>query len=352
MNLNESYGVIVVDSRNSPLWRAATSHAENRNLEVFCADEYFSPHGLSQAIRNSGCHFVIFSWRGGLDGVLNSCSARKGLSSSKIYIFLLIPDLIGLHKISVKELKRIQSVDCLLVTSKQLFEGYSKSYDCEQVMLLRDYPPFGLITEVKNLNLKRNPNQVIWVGNSEWGQRSGFKDHKGLNRFARPVMEIVSKKAPGVEFVVIDSAITKMPYVDVLREIARSSCLIMTSDSEGTGLPILEAAFLGTPVVSLDVGIASDLLSGELSDQVSPKNIETFAEKVEETLIRSNSLSKMFLDFSGEYKARVLLDFEKLSFDETRHGTWRTRAITIDITARMKWKYRWIRYRFTNLFVS
>ena len=349
MRLIDAKGVFVVDSKDSPLWRAASSHANNRNVDVLSADEFFSPLALSKAIHDLGPRYVIFSWRGALDAVLASTAAKRNLLECRLYVFLLIPDFIGLHAISELEQRRIQMADCLLVTSKQLCERYSETYLIRQILVLHDYPPLNQITEIQKRELKRIPNRVIWVGNSKWGERAGFEDHKGLNGFARPVVEILSKLEPELEFVVIDSARGKMPYAEVLREIATSSCLIMTSDSEGTALPILESAHLGTPVVSLDVGIASELFAGELSKQISPRDVRSFALKIQETLKSSTTLSKKISECASHYESKVLLDFEKIEFDETSLGSWRTDSISLDLPNRVKWKYRWIRYLFTKL---
>ena len=67
---------------------------------------------------------------------------------------------------------------------------------------------------------------------------------------------------------------------EVIENISRSRVLIQTSDSEGTGLPILEALGLGVAPVTRDVGIAKEILLGELSKFI----VSTDLDDIEKTI--------------------------------------------------------------------
>ena len=142
---------------------------------------------------------------------------------------------------------------------------------------------------------------------------------------------------------IIDSALVKQSYRDVLEEIAKSECLILTSESEGTALPILEAAALGTPVVSFDVGIASELLTMGLRRQIVPRDLELLVSKVEETLESFNELSFASQSRFESYKLEVIDDLVRVRFPLSKSGLWRTRKSKFKFVDSLKWVYRWLK---------
>ncbi len=71
----------------------------------------------------------------------------------------------------------------------------------------------------------------------------------------------------------------KLEHSDALKEIAKSSLLVLPSYSEGFPNVILEAMALKTPVLATDVGAVSDVLSRECGVIVAPKNVEELSVK-------------------------------------------------------------------------
>ena len=340
--------VFVVDESFSPLWRAASSHASSVDTKVIPATEYYSISKLVREISNFRADFVIFSWRGAFDAVISSRRAQKNLIEAKVSIFLLIPDLIGVHQFSSDEQSRISMADGLLVTSRELVFRYKTMYKTETVQILHDFPPFEALEAISREKLPRNSLQIVWVGNSQWGRRAGFVDHKGLHSFALPVVEEVKKTCPEISFLVIDSAAKKVPYNKVLRDLRQSACLIFTSDSEGTGLPLIEAAALGTPVVTLDVGIASELLKGNLGNLISSRNVSLFSDKVLEVLRDLDGYSKDIAIAAEKYREEIAPDFKRLEMKSAQLGSWRTQTKLWDLRASLKWKLRWLRQLLNN----
>jgi glycosyltransferase involved in cell wall biosynthesis len=351
MNNNLCQGVFVVDEVHSPLWRVAQSHAFSRNIEVISASDFCSVNQMAKKISSTGADFVIFSWRGAFDAVFSSRRARFTLLNSGVNIFLLIPDLIGIHHVSESEQNRITMADGVIVTSKELQEKYHLVYGVENVQVLHDYPPFREIEAVREEESVRDPLQIVWVGNSKWGERAGFVDHKGLMTFAIPVIEEIRKSRPDITFISIDSAVEKLPYLSVLRTIRRSACLIFTSESEGTGLPLIESAILGTPVVTLSVGVAPEILKDVLVNLISPKEVPIFASKVLEVLADLERYSALILDESSRYRIAITGDFDELNLGCHQNGTWRDQGSPQSSTQYLKWKYRWLRHlptKFSN----
>ena len=351
MNDNLSQGVFVVDEAHSPLWRVAQAHALSRNIQVISASDFFSVYQMAKKISAMGADFVVFSWRGAFDAVLSSRRARITLLNSGVYIYLLIPDLIGIHHVSGSEQNRITMADGVLVTSRELQEKYHSVYGVENVQVLHDYPPFREIEAVREEGSVRNPLQIVWVGNSKWGERAGFVDHKGLMTFAIPVINEIRKSRPDITFISIDSAVERIPYLNVLRTIRRSACLIFTSESEGTGLPLIESAILGTPVVTLNVGVAPEILKGDLANLISLKEVPIFASKVLEVLADVERYSALILGESSRYRIAITGDFDELNLGCHQNGSWRDRGSPRSSFQYLKWKYRWLRHlptKFSN----
>ena len=335
--------VFVVDESFSPLWRAANSHASSSDIKVISASEHFSVSDLVREISSFRADIVIFSWRGAFDAAISSQKAKRALIEAKVSLFLLIPDLLGVHQFSGDEQNRILMADGLLVTSRELEFKYKSMYKTENIQILHDFPPFEALETISREKLPRNVLQIIWVGNSQWGRRAGFVDHKGLHSFALPVVEEVKKSCPEISFLVIDSATKKVPYDKVLRTLRQSACLIFTSDSEGTGLPLIEAAALGTPVVTLNVGIASELLKGDLGNLISSRNVSLFSDKVLEVLRDLDGYSKSIAVAAERYKAEIATDFKRLELHSHQKGSWRIQPYSWDFGTFLKWKLRWLR---------
>lgn len=344
MSQNSLRGVFVVDQYQSPLWRTAQSHVSSHDIALISANKFLTASRLAKKIVSFRPEFVIFSWRGAFDAVLSSRRARLTLLSSDTSIFLLIPDLIGIHHFSKQEEKRVALADGVLVTSMELREKYHLNYSVENLQILHDYPPFEDIDSIFSESIVRNPNQIVWVGNSQWGSHMGFIDHKGLNSFAIPVIEEIKRTKPELTFLVIDSAVEKLPYENVLRCIRESACLIFTSNSEGTGLPLIESAYLGTPIITLKVGIAPEILKGDLESLISPRNVQVFAKKVLMVLSNLEFYSSYILKEAIRYRIDIANDFDSLDLRKHQNAQWRKLGMSMNLTSRLKWIYRWLHY--------
>jgi hypothetical protein len=341
--------VFVVDERYSPLWRVAISHSYDGEIEVLCSNEFATVRSLSNKIVDIKPQCVIFSWRGAFDTVLSSSRARKVIEDEGIHLFLLIPDLMGVVKYDQAEQKRIDLADGVIVTSRELYNKYQSIYQLTSIQILHDLVPIEALEAELNLACMRNRKQLLWIGNSEWGKRQGFIDHKGLRSVAMPVFNLLKEQDPEIYLKVIDSASEKVPYENVLHELAISDCLLFTSKSEGTGLPLIEAASLGTPVVTFNVGIASELLIDHLSNLISPPSIEIFAGKVLEVLSNRDSYSDQISKRAREYRREIASEFENLQLTPVELGTWRTFCGEYRLKLSLLWLLRWMKYHLRSL---
>jgi glycosyltransferase involved in cell wall biosynthesis len=258
-------------------------------------------------------------------------------------IYLLVADFVGIHKLSEKEQRLIASADGFLVTSNLLRKAYLDNYQINSIDLLHDLPDLDQHSRIRNTNTDNVPKKIIWVGNSKWGERLGFKDHKGLNKLAIPVFNILKTLDKNIEIRIIDSADSRIENSRVLDEIQEAACLLVTSDSEGTALPILEAAALGTPVVSVDVGIAGEILTGELSDQIVNRDPEYIAGRIIETIRNRESISPLFQKNWEVYKSIAEVELENLMYNLGMVGLWRRSKPKNQIVPFIVWLLRRVR---------
>jgi glycosyltransferase involved in cell wall biosynthesis len=341
-------GVFVVDRQNSGLWRSAIAHSKFNKVRVIAATEYFSPHALARDIMQTQPQYIIFSWRPAFDAIMFTDGLSGVVRSTSAAIFLLIPDHVGLDFISNEEQERILASDGLLVTSEILKREYPERYKVENIQVLHDLPDFVQIDKIKSKSIGRRINKIIWVGNSAWGKRLGYKDHKGLHRFFLPAMQILKSIDETLEFEVIDSARNKQPHEEVLHSIQESSCLVVTSDSEGTCLPILEAAALGTPVVTFDVGIANELLCGQLRSQISKRELSVLIQLILNTVSNFESVSNVITSRIDEYRQEIEVELTNLKIPRGSDEKWRSSRQKHSRRQSLVWKLRWIRNGHAN----
>ena len=253
--------IFVVDTADSALSISARQWCSTVNGEVYSTNDFLSFRHLITKLVSQGPNVVIFSWRQVLD---NAFVSRKNLAllaelRSRSLIFALVADHSG--EIDARFQKDLRLANCgigIITVTKRLFNIYC-ALGLVADGVLPDRPNIDLIREVRSMNINRVTDSVIWVGNSQWGSRQGYKDHKGLETKFKPFLSLAAKRGIQIESEVLDSFVERIPQREVFQRLARADLLFVTSDSEGTGLPILEALGVGTNVISTDVGIARDL---------------------------------------------------------------------------------------------
>jgi glycosyltransferase involved in cell wall biosynthesis len=302
--------LVIIDKHDSAIGRAAYARNKSQDFQILSASDYISPHQLFREIVRLQPDVLFFAWRGALISLLSRTKLPRRIVEklAKTSIAMLIPDLAGLSpKGREIEAVLVRYVDYYLVTSKELFTLYSVNFPSKPpVGLYRDMPDVHTIKDLSNSQRDRTTSSVIWVGNSRWGIHQGFQDHKGLHELALPLRERLRDTH---KFRIIDSAISFVPHQQVLQEIQSSEILIQTSNSEGTGLPLLEAAGLGTVPVTTNVGIASDFLIDDLKHLVAESNVDSFENAI-------NSALENYQFFSKRLKERFEQYINEISSDE------------------------------------
>lgn len=335
--------LFVVDKRDSPLWRAASSRSKAFNSSIVAATDFISAYSLAKYIESVKPSMVIVSWRPAFEQLVSRRKSKRVLLKLELSIYLLIADFVGIHYPTEHEQCLIKSADGFLVTSNVLRDAYLENYQTKSIGVLHDLPDLKGLSRVQPASVPYGTKTVLWVGNSKWGERLGFEDHKGLNKLALPVFEILKKLEENIDIKIIDSAHTKVKNSKVLEEIQRAACLLVTSDSEGTALPILEAAALGTPVVSVNVGIASEILSGEIGDLIVTRNPQLIAERIIQTIRARESLSPLIRNNWEVYKSNTEAELEDLLQKRSSLGQWRTSNPADSIVPYIIWLVRRVR---------
>ncbi len=335
--------LFVVDKKDSPLWRAASSRSESHSCTVIAATDFPTSYSLAKYIREVNPSIVIVSWRPAFDQLVSRKRSKRLLLNSNLSVYLLIPDFVGIHKPSEQEQSLIYASDGFLVTSNLLRLAYLDNYQIQSIEILHDLPNLQEISKIQQGDFKIACKVVLWVGNSKWGERLGFIDHKGLNKLAIPVFEILKQLDSDIEIKVIDSAKARIANSKVLEDIQQAACLLVTSDSEGTGLPILEAAALGTPAVTVNVGIASEILIGELESQIVSRDPRLIAERITHTINDRKRLSQLIHESWHKYRLDSESELRNILRNKACNGRWRESDPNNSTTAFIVWFCRYIR---------
>jgi glycosyltransferase involved in cell wall biosynthesis len=274
--------VIVVDTRNSALAIVANSRARIWKSHVIYSDDFHSPVELIKYLIRNNFTNVLFAWRGLLwEGFeLNGFSRAYSKLIEKAYLHLLVPDYLGLEKrYFQKEENALAAVHGYSVTSKDLKSKYDLHFGIHHSPdILHDIPNLELVRSCRTLT--KVDNSVIWVGNSRWGENFGYRDHKGLEKVLKPLITKSNNARLGFEFTVVDTVLERHSNAITVEMIAKNSILLVCSEHEGTGLPILEALGVGTLPITTRVGIAEEVLLGDLSELIVKRDSTDFFDRL------------------------------------------------------------------------
>ena len=320
--------VIIVDRKNSALWLVAKNREKTGLYKVFAAFDYIQPSLMITEILKVNPKIIIFAWRGCIGFIAKDLKSVRLLSKlrNQSRIAALIPDHLSTEQVCRKKhVDPLEFVDYFLVTSNKLHDIYQRSPYSEKLSgVLHDIPDIQYIENLyqgkKDIKSEHN---IIWVGNSRWGVNQGFKDHKGLYSLLMPAFKLASESIKSLQLTVIDSNKKRFPNHEVLEKIYSSNLLVQTSDSEGTGLPIVEASGLGVPVLTTNVGVAEELLIDELRYLICLSNPVELSSKIISVIPREKELN---IKLRESYKKYIFIALQE-TLDPKKFvknaGTWR-----------------------------
>jgi hypothetical protein len=333
---------IIIDNPTSAIGLAARARFDPDSQVILSGSDYINPSMLVNAIRKCKPTTLFFTWRGALRIILEDRRSAKLFTqiSRDLPIGMLIPDLLGLFPKNRKQEELLLNyVDFYLVTSHELLREYLNTFPQIPPMgLYRDYPDVKSIYEIRDSVKTEKSIDVIWVGNSRWGIHGGATDHKGLSDIVIPLKASFNQS---LNFKIIDSSESRIPHTDVLKLIHNSRILLQTSKTEGTGLPLLEAAGLGTVVLTTKVGIAEYFLNHRLSELIIPRAIGDFDTAIRRCISDSANLSQLLMSRFDQYVKEIKSDVipqnikPKLKDSSSFIRSWR-------ILSHLKWFRRWL----------
>lgn len=268
---------------------------------------------------------------------------KDNLQNSKI--LFSIPDHIGVDNRTIYDEFILKYADGYTVVSRELYELYSNMYPLTKpTAIMQDLPNCDLISSIF-FEKKEKKEQIIWVGNSSWGKRLGFQDHKGYYRFVLPLFKMLDDLKISLDQKIIDRGIKFTSQVETLREIRASKYLVQFSDSEGTGLPIIEACGLGTIPITTEVGVAKDLFKNELSELIV-KNINQAFEII--IKYKDLNIADKLINIYHSYIQNVEINIQKINFNQLemqelrRHNYISNISLLHKFKIRLMWLYRYI----------
>ena len=300
----------IIDSDKSAIASSAKLNA-SKGDQIFVSDNFPSLNRMLSTLSRLDADRVIFAWREPLFGILHSSK------SSALYrdfvldreVFVLIPDFLGLlSNGGVQELCLEELVDGFLFTSNELLDIYRPQIKLE-IKCLRYFDKIDEEGSAKWMSLPKKTGKVIWVGNSKWGSRRGFHDHKGFETVIQPLMEYCSSVNCGHTYEIVDSSKKYKSNIEVLKLIRESEFLLMPSKSEGTGLPFLEALSLGTVPLVTKTGVAPEILKGKYAKLILNRDVSDFAAALHDTSNYQFINCKGLRDLCYSYTSQGTLDF-------------------------------------------
>ena len=138
-----------------------------------------------------------------------------------------------------------------------------------------------------------------------------------------------------------------MSHELVLQKICQADVLIHTSNSEGTGLPILEALGLETDVMTTDVGIAGEIFSKNHESKFINRNADNIFAKLQKySKPHPNVLRNLYLEYC------LLANSEKIPEVEIITKNFSTRStFNLRVKSKLTWYYRFL-VKWKNMFVT
>ena len=337
--------VILVDRLNSALGVAARFRAQAINSDVVAIVDFKSPEQLIAYLKSKNYKILIFSWRRGLLEALTSKKFLKQINENRanIKIGIIIADYLGLEgKYLLEEELLLNSIDAYWTTNLDILRKYQfLNAKRKPIGIFHDIPDFNSITNIRKNATKLN--KIIWVGNSKWGSKYGFDDHKGFYHIVEPLFEILKKLFPDYKFRKIDSSELFLGNIEVLKEISEAKILIQASVNEGTGLPLLEALGLGVIPITTNVGVVAEILTGDLNQYIVERNVASFVKKITELLSNYPEETSFLCASFDNHIENILKEDLVFNTENTSSAFIYSFSIFQSIRIRCIWLYRYLR---------
>nr|QCH03180.1 glycosyl transferase family 1 [Plesiomonas shigelloides] len=196
-----------------------------------------------------------------------------------------------------KRVNMMKFIDGYFTTSSKLFSIYCDQNDFNKPeKIIYDAPKIDFTRD--ELPSKNEVLKVVWIGNSRWGEHLGFLDYKGLESIVIPAIKKIKKEGFNVEYIELDSYKEKTTHENVLGILRCADVLLISSEEEGTPLPLIEAMANGCAIITTDVGIASEILPEMQKQFIVDRECDAFYEAIK----KINENRELLLDLKIKNK--------------------------------------------------
>jgi glycosyltransferase involved in cell wall biosynthesis len=262
---------------------------DSYDVKILYAGDFNSPGELIDEL-NLCDHidYVHFFYRGYLQELLeyiavnqfDAESLRKFLSAGTT---TSIPDHLFIR--NTEDILHYQPsflyVDHYYTISQKLFEIYSdiSFYPKPWKAVIFD----NILIEKQKPNLDSKKKLVVaWVGNSAWGEHyfDKLEDPKGYNTVILPTFAALEEEQIDVEKCIIDGNQKKRSKKEIFEILGKADILLISANTDGTPLPLIEAMSVGCAVITTDNGIAPEVLPDDQQQFIVNKNPEEFVDAI------------------------------------------------------------------------
>jgi glycosyltransferase involved in cell wall biosynthesis len=337
--------IIVADTYNSAIGIAARSRAECLTGNVVYASDFISPFSLLNHLLTSDVDNILFGWRNALyDLIVVNSNKRMRRLTKKSSVGFVIPDFLGIKDgFSEIEKSLIDFADYYLVTNQDLLRIYSHKYiDCPPVGILHDLPNINLIRKFREIQVIKNQQRAIWIGNSQWGKRQGYRDHKGFQEVILPLQAICKAHKNCFEIRIIDSSEKKFTQFEIFQEMKKSYFVLQSSETEGTGLPVIEGLGLGLIPISTRVGVVPEIFSEKDSHHIVSRHAIEIHEALHFFACENPNISSLMIQKYEKYISKSIVEVIP-NIQRSNIRNYRNYGILLRVKVCIKWSYRKLR---------
>lgn len=261
------------------------------SVDILYTEDYINERKFLAALNLKQYDVIHFFWRGFLKNLVDHyLSTREHGEVERAFVqaavSFSIPEGLFTGPDDVFDFSPIfHLADGYCTVSQRLFNLY-----CQQILLPPPhsaiYDRTDLIVELTDRPRTRTRKSgdalnVLWAGNSEWGQWLGLDDPKGVRIIAAAV-EKARQAGTAIRFIGLDGAKQAVSQEDVGKAMLEADVYVCAAgDQEGTPLPVLEAMSAGCAVVTADVGAGPEIFPSVQRELIVARNAAAFADALQ-----------------------------------------------------------------------
>lgn len=293
-------------------------------IKVYYWEDYPSAMRLINHLLADNVDHIHFFFRDQLKVILDTLNGKdkKLLAFNRLTITTHIPDYLYSSDVELFERKKLfDFVNGYFVINSELNNIYEKNgIFAKPMAVIYDWPLSEFIPRsVDGSGFDKQKINIMWAGNSKWGDHAGYNDYKGFETVIMPAIRQLQHDGFQVEFLAFDSAIKHYPRETVLAALGKSDVLLIASEAEGTPLTLIEAMAAGVAVVTTRVGIAPEVLPNQYSQYtLVDRSSDAFYESLKVLIQDKQKLSDIKLNnqtaFHDNFSSNGILKQKWLQF--------------------------------------